>query len=173
VTTKSSRSNGIEALSNPEGTSMLRRMGDRFADEERAALLALLEERPAMLGERSGQTSWSTIASEVSLRGSALAVWHDAHPPMTPTLALDGDIASADDSDLCFKMAWKQLVEWEESTYFDVVTVLDAEYPFSLRGITRCRLYCSSKGRCALTRSGSRSSERASRLIADSRSRRV
>lgn len=114
---------------------MLRRMGDRFADEERAALLALLEERPAMLGERSGKTSWSTIASEVSLRGSALAVWHDVHPPTPPTLALDGDIVGADDSDLRFKMAWKQLVEWEESTYFDVVTVLDAEYPLSLRGI--------------------------------------
>jgi DNA processing protein len=110
-------------------------MGDRFADEERAALLALLEERPAMLGERAGKTSWSTIASEVSLHGSALAVWHDVHPPIPPMLALEGDIQHADDSDLRFRMAWKQLVEWEESTDFDLVTVLDAEYPFALRGI--------------------------------------
>lgn len=109
-------------------------MGDRLAEEERAALLALLDERPAMLGERAGKTSWSTIASEVALRGSALAIWHDAHPPTPPTLALGGDI-DRDDSDLRFKMAWKQLIEWEESTDFSLVTVLDAEYPFALRGI--------------------------------------
>ena len=110
-------------------------MGDRIADEERAALLALLDERPAMLGERAGKTSWSTIASEVSLRGSALAAWHDAHPPALPTLALEDDISRADDSELSFKMAWKQLVEWEESPNFDLVTVLDTEYPVALHGI--------------------------------------
>ncbi|MCV7090202.1 DNA-processing protein DprA [Mycobacterium interjectum] len=110
-------------------------MGDRFADEERAALLALLEERPAMLGERAGKTSWSTIASEVSLRGSALAIWHDLHPPAPPMLALEGHIQSADDADICFQLAWKQLVEWQESTEFDLITVLDAEYPLALRGI--------------------------------------
>jgi DNA processing protein len=110
-------------------------MGDRFADEERAALLALLDERPAMLGERAGKTSWSTIASEVSLRGSALALWQDVHPPTPPTLGFEGDVGSADDSDLRFQIAWKQLVAWEESTAFDMVTVLDAEYPVALRGI--------------------------------------
>lgn len=124
---------GVQALPNPDCGSKLRRMGDKFADEEHAALLALLEERPAMLGERAGKTSWSTIASEVSLRGSALAVWQDAHPPGPPTLALDGDIT--DDADLRFKMAWEQLVEWEESTSFALATVLDAEYPFALREI--------------------------------------
>ena len=75
------RPGGVEALPIPVGGSKLPRMGDRIADEERAALLALLDERPALLGERAGKTLWSTIASEVSLRGSALAVWHDAHPP--------------------------------------------------------------------------------------------
>jgi DNA processing protein len=126
---------GVETLPIPLGGSKLPGMGDKFADEERAALLALLDERPAMLGERAGKTSWSTIASEVSLRGSALAVWHDAHPPAPPTLALEDDIGSTDDSDLYFKAAWKQLVEWEKSTQFDLITVLDAEYPLALRGI--------------------------------------
>ena len=126
---------GVEALPIGLGGSKLPRMGDRIADEERAALLALLDERPAMLGERAGKALWSTIASEVSLRGSALAVWHDAHPPAPPTLALEDDIGSADDSDLHFKAAWKQLVEWEQSTRFDLITVLDAEYPLALRGI--------------------------------------
>ena len=125
---------GVEALSIPVGGSKLPRMGDAIADEERAALLALLDERPALLGEPAGKTLWSTIASEVSLRGSALAVWHDAHPPAPPTLALEGDIGP-DDSDLHFTAACKQLVEWRESTEFDLVTVLDAEYPVALRGI--------------------------------------
>lgn len=54
------------------------------------------------------------------------------HPP---TLALEGDLDSADDSDLDFKAACKQLVQWRESTEFDLITVLDAEYPVALRGI--------------------------------------
>jgi len=135
VTTDLSCRNDVEPLPNPDSRLKLPRMGDRFADEERAALVALLEERPAMLGERAGKTSWSTIASEVSLRGSALAIWQDMHPPTAPMLALDGDIRRVDDADLCFQLAWKQLVEWEESTEFGLITVLDAEYPFALRGI--------------------------------------
>ena len=110
-------------------------MGDRSVDEERAALLALIDERPALCGEQAGKTSWSTIASEVSLRGSALAVWHDAHPPAPPTLAFEGDIAFVDDSDVHFKAAWQRLVEWGDSPQFDLITVLDAGYPLALRGI--------------------------------------
>jgi DNA processing protein len=110
-------------------------MGDQDADQERAALLALLDERPAMSGEPAGKTSWSTIASEVSLRGSALAVWHDAHPPEPPTLDFDAEIGGRDDADLRFDIAWTQLVEWKESTGFELVTVLDADYPLALRGI--------------------------------------
>jgi hypothetical protein len=50
---------GVEALSIPVGGSKLPRMGDRIADEGRAAHLALLDERPALLGERAGKTLWS------------------------------------------------------------------------------------------------------------------
>jgi DNA processing protein len=110
-------------------------MGDCTADEERAALLALLDERPAMLGEPAGKTSWSTIASEVALRGSALAVWHDAHPPDPPMLALDGDIGRGDDAVLRFDIAWTRLAEWTDSAGFALVTVLDDNYPVALRGI--------------------------------------
>lgn len=110
-------------------------MGDRDADEERAALLALLDERPAMLGERAGKTSWSTIASEVSLRGSALALWHDLHPPAPPTLALEDTVADADQSNLRFDIAWRQIADWKGASDFRIVTVLDADYPLALRGI--------------------------------------
>lgn len=126
---------GFEALPISVCGSKLPRMGDRTAGEERAALLALLDERPALVGERAGKTLWSTIASEVSLRGSALAVWHDAHPPQPPTLALGGDIGGGDRADIRFDIAWSRLAEWEESAGFDLITVLDAEYPFALRGI--------------------------------------
>ena len=126
---------GGEGLPIPLGGLKLPRMGDRSADEERDALLALIDERPALCGEQAGKTSWSTIASEVSLRGSALAVWHDAHPPAPPTLAFEGDIAFVDDFDVHFKAAWRQLVEWEDSPQFDLITVLDAGYPLALRSI--------------------------------------
>jgi DNA protecting protein DprA len=129
------RPRGGEGLPMPVSGFKLPRMADRSADEERAALLALIDERPALCGEHAGKTSWSTIASEVSLHGSALAVWHDAHPPAPPTLGFDGDIAFVDDSDVHFKAAWQQLVEWEASPQFDLITVLDAEYPLALRGI--------------------------------------
>jgi DNA processing protein len=119
--------NGVGALRNDGAGFMLRGMGDRFADEERAALLALLEDRPAMAGEPAGKTAWSTIASEVSRRGSALAVWQDLHPP-----TLDG----MSDSDYRFTRAWKQLTEWAEpESGFDLVTVLDTNYPLPLREI--------------------------------------
>jgi DNA processing protein len=129
-------------------------MGDGIADEERAALLALLGERPALLGEPAGKTSWSTIASEVSLRGSALALWHDAHPPEPPTLDFDGDIGAGDDAELRFDIAWGQLAEWKDSTGFDLVTVLDAEYPVALRGIHQMPTVLFVKGRLRVNEVG-------------------
>ena len=93
--------------------------------EELAALLALLEERPALRDERGGSTSWSTIASEVSLRGSAVAVWESVQPP-----ALDG----MDRGGGALDRAGDLLAEWRVAD-FQLVTVLDAAYPLALRGI--------------------------------------
>lgn len=100
-------------------------MGDRLAGQEHAALLALLAERPALAGERAGTTAWSTIAADVVLRGSALELWHDLHPP-----TLDGMADSA------LQHAQKQLREWSDpGSGFELVTVLDAQYPVWLRGV--------------------------------------
>jgi len=101
-------------------------MGDMHAcDEERAALLALLDERPALGDEQQGKTAWSTIASEVAQRGSAVALWDESHP-----LTLDG----MDDANGALARAHAQLDEWRESD-FELITVLDSEYPLALRGI--------------------------------------
>lgn len=116
---------GVAAQPTPGAGLSPRQRGERLADEERAALLALLQERPALAGERAGKTSWSTIASHVALRGSALAVWQDLHPP-----TLDGMVDSA------LQQAWQQLSAWTDpASGFDLVTILDAQYPLALRGI--------------------------------------
>ncbi len=109
-------------------------MGDDIADHERAALLALLTERPAMLGERAGKTSWSTIASEVALRGSALAVWHDTRPDLPPTLDF-GDPPAAIPDVPRLDIAWTQVGNQTASADFRMVTVLDEDYPHRLRAI--------------------------------------
>jgi DNA protecting protein DprA len=99
-------------------------MGDTHADHERVALLALLEERPALLDERYGKTAWSTIASEVSLRGSAMALWTELHPPALGMHDLDAPL----------NRARATLAAWMESGR-QIVTVLDPGYPVALRGI--------------------------------------
>jgi DNA protecting protein DprA len=94
------------------------------ADDERAALLALLEQRPAVAGDRPGSTSWATIASEVSLRGSAAELWTELHP-----LTLDGR-----DAEEPLQRARAQLDAWRDAD-FRLVTVLDDDYPLMLRAI--------------------------------------
>ncbi|WP_204249138.1 DNA-processing protein DprA [Nocardia arizonensis] len=98
-------------------SSKLSVMGDVDANEH-VALLALLDERP-------GKMTWSAIASEVALRGSAIALWDEIHPA-----ALDG---MSDDRDRLAR-ACENLDAWRNSD-FDLVTVLDPEYPVSLREI--------------------------------------
>jgi DNA processing protein len=124
----------MEALSSLRGDSKIGHMSD--IAEERAALLALLEERPKLRGEREGKTSWSTIASEVSMLGSAITLWEDLHPPALgpddSLLALEG---LPGDTDLLLKQAIGTVRSWEESPDFHFVTVLDAAYPVALREI--------------------------------------
>jgi DNA processing protein len=94
-------------------------------DEERVALLALLDERPAMRDERAGATASSTIASQVSLRGSAVALWRECHPPALESMEEPG-------GPLDRARAW--LAAWRGAD-FELVTVLDSAYPLALRGI--------------------------------------
>jgi DNA protecting protein DprA len=119
------------------GGSKLRRMSDKA--EERAALLALLDERPKLRGERAGKTTWSTIASEVAMHGSAIKLWEQVHPPVAITaddmLALEGIRVPDDDSDLLLGQALQTVRCWEDSPDFDVMTVLDDDYPVALREI--------------------------------------
>ncbi len=86
---------------------------------ERAALLALLRLRPDRM-------SWSVIAAEASLRGSAISLWNEIYP-----LTLDG-MASSENAAL--DEAVKTLAEWEYGD-FDVLTVLDKDFPVSLKTI--------------------------------------
>jgi DNA protecting protein DprA len=126
----------LETLFGLYGGSKLPRM--TAASEERAALLALMEERPTLRGENAGKTSWSTIASEVSMLGSAIKLWEQFHPPAVGDddymFAFD-DIRVADDSDLQLEQAMETVRSWEKASDFDVVTVLDIAYPLALREI--------------------------------------
>ncbi|MBH5141421.1 DNA-processing protein DprA [Rhodococcus erythropolis] len=92
-------------------------MADSSA-EEKVALFALLAERPHKM-------SWSAIASEVALRGSAADMWNELHPPTFEGMNDEGGRLSD---------AQSQLDEWASGD-FDVVTVLDSGYPTSLREI--------------------------------------
>jgi DNA protecting protein DprA len=99
-------------------------MGEIDPFTERAALLALLDERPPLPGEHR-RASWSEIALEVSLRGSASALWDETH-----ALTLDGMA----DPDGVLAAARHRLQAWADAD-FDVLTVLDSQYPLALRGI--------------------------------------
>src|SRR5258705_266391 len=107
----------------PPGTK-LGPMGETDAFTERAALLALLDERPSLPGEHR-RASWSDIALEVSVRGSASSLWDETH-----ALTLDGMA----DPDGVLDSARHRLQAWADAD-FDVLTVLDADYPLALRGI--------------------------------------
>jgi hypothetical protein len=119
----------MEALSRLRGGPRLRLMSD--VAEERAALLALLEERPQLRGEEYGKTSWSTIASETSMLG-----WERFHPP---ALGADSYLLAfadnPDDANLLLKQAMETVHAWEESADFDMVTILEAKYPVALSEI--------------------------------------
>lgn len=86
--------------------------------EERAALVALLAERP------KGAT-WSAITADVLEAGSALAVWDR----MVPASLMDEPGVESP-----LVTAARQIEQWShESLHF--LTVLDADYPERLRGI--------------------------------------
>ena len=93
---------------------------------ERAALLALLDDHP--IDAADSPAGWSAIAAEVALRGSAVALWRDHHPP-----ALDSE---SDRADPRIDIAWRRLRDWTPDTDDTrLITILDDDYPVALRGI--------------------------------------
>ena len=104
-------------------------MGAEGRDRERAALFALLDERPALGNDPQGspavRPAWSAIASEVVQRRSAVALWDELHPPPLDGMELPGSP---------LQRASAMLAEWRRCD-FDIVTVLDAGYPLALRAI--------------------------------------
>jgi DNA protecting protein DprA len=103
----------------------LPRLCDTHAAEERVALLALLTERPPLTEEKPGTTSWPALASEVALRGSAVALWEDLH----------ADTLTAPD-DTPLRQAAQRLRRWAQDG-IELLTVLDADYPIMLRTIAQ------------------------------------
>lgn len=86
--------------------------------EERAALVALLAERPKRL-------TWAEITADVLVEGSALAVWERLVPA---SLIDEPGIVSP------LVLAARQIEQWEREG-LQVLTVLDPSYPERLRGI--------------------------------------
>lgn len=86
---------------------------------ERATLLALLQLRP-------NRMSWPEIATEVALRGSAIALWDEICPATLDGIGSDEEAARAG-----AEATWAQ---WDSGD-FDVITVLDDSYPVALKAI--------------------------------------
>jgi DNA processing protein len=107
------------------GGFTLRRMPCEGSDRvEHAALIALLQEWDDVDPRRRYQ-AWSAIAKEVTRRGSARAVWNERHP-----LTLD----DAADLEAALRRARADLTAWQNAG-FEMVTVLDRQYPLLLRQI--------------------------------------
>ena len=103
-------------------------MGEHTIDAERAALLALLDDQA--IGAADRHAHWSAIAADVALRGSALALWREHHPP---PLELGSE---PDRADPRIDIAWRRLRDWTPDTADTrMITILDDDYPVALRGI--------------------------------------
>lgn len=86
--------------------------------QERAALVALLRERP-------GGRRWPEIAAEVLEAGSALQVWQRLVPPVLVNPPGELDILTA---------AARQIARWTGQGW-RLLSILDEDYPARLRGI--------------------------------------
>jgi DNA processing protein len=99
----------------------------RYTDRDRsehAALVALLQEWDDAEPRRRFR-AWSTIAGEVTRRGSALEVFGECHSP-----TLDG----AGEPEAVLRRAAAKLGRWRAAG-FQMVSALDSEYPLALRQI--------------------------------------
>ena len=93
------------------------RVGDG-ALKERAALVALLQERP-------GQRRWPEIAVEMLEAGSALEVWQRLVPPMLVSPLGEPDALTR---------AAQQIERWVEQGW-RLLSILEEDYPARLRAI--------------------------------------
>jgi DNA protecting protein DprA len=107
---------------------MLPGMGTGWDVAERAALVALLRERPPLPhGDAVSTTSrstWAQVTAEVDARGSALVLWHELHPPGL----FDGD------DDVSLDQAATDIAAWDEAD-LGFLTFRDEQYPAQLREI--------------------------------------
>ena len=92
--------------------------GEDGALRERAALVALLQERP-------GRRGWAEITAEVLAAGSAVAVWERLVAPVLVSLAGEPGPPEA---------AAQQIARWTGQGW-RVLTILDDDYPARLRAI--------------------------------------
>lgn len=103
-------------------------MGAKWDAAERAALVALLRERPPLPGgeavNTTSRSTWAQVTAEVDARGSALALWHELHPP--------GLFGGDDDANL--GQAAADVAEWDQAD-FGFLTFRDECYPAQLREI--------------------------------------
>lgn len=90
----------------------------RASRQERAAIVALLRALP------KGQ-SWTSVTERVSVSGSALRVWQE---PDMDALVPDPERASI------LEQAQQDVATWEDRGW-QLITVLDADYPVYLRGV--------------------------------------
>lgn len=102
----------------PGHASTLSRVETVWDDTERAALVALLRDRPDNL-------SWPQITGEVDARSSALAFWEHTHPPNL----LDDGSAPPELID-----AAHDIGQWQADG-LGFMTFLDDDYPAQLRAI--------------------------------------
>jgi DNA processing protein len=92
--------------------------GEDRALAERAALVALLQERP-------GRRGWTQITAETLEAGSALAVWQRLMPPVLVSPPGEPDPLDA---------AAGQIGRWADRGW-RLLSILDDDYPARLRGI--------------------------------------
>ena len=91
---------------------------DKSMNDERVALVALLQTRPEGM-------SWPEITTEVLERGSALSVWHRLVPDA---------LLSAPGQPDALESAAQDMDGWAKQGN-TLVTILDSNYPARLRGI--------------------------------------
>jgi len=97
--------------------------------QERAALVALLRERP-------GGRRWPEITAEVLEAGSALGVWQRLVPPMLVNPPGEQDVLTA---------AARQIARWTGQGW-RVLSILDENYPVRLRAIHQAPPFLFARG---------------------------